>query len=60
MQRNLDQTITGTANLMLYPGVAETANVSVSDVLPKMWRVVATIGGTTPSFTFSLGASVIL
>lgn len=45
--------------LTVYPGIAETANETVSDVLPKTWRVVATIGGTTPSFTFSLGACII-
>jgi len=53
------QTTTGTADLTIYPGVAETANVSVSDIIPRDWRAVATIGGTTPSFTFSLGAAVV-
>lgn len=50
---------TGTDSLVIYPGVAETANRSVSDVIPRTWRVVATIGGTTPSFTFSVGASLL-
>lgn len=49
------QTATGTNELVIYPGVGETANVSVSDVLTSVWRAVATIGGTTPSFTFTLG-----
>ncbi len=46
----------GTTELTIYPGIAETANVSVSDVLPRNWRVVATVvtGGT-----FSVGASYI-
>ena len=49
------QTGTGAAMLTIYPGIAETANVSVSDVLPRNWRVVATMSGTT-SMTFSIGA----
>jgi hypothetical protein len=50
---------TGTDELVLYPGVAETSNVSVSDVLPRVSRAVATIGGSSPSFTFTLGGSLI-
>lgn len=48
------KTATGTDSLTIYPGVAETANRSVSDILGDEVRAVATIGGTTPSFTFSL------
>jgi len=43
-------------DLLVYPGVSETANRKVSGVLPVYWRVVATIGGTSPSFTFTLVA----
>lgn len=53
------KTGTGTDTLVVYPGVAETANRSVSDVLPRTWRVSWTIGGTTPSFTFSVGVSYV-
>ena len=53
------KTTTGQDTLVLYPGVAETANASVSDVLSPVFKAVATIAGTTPSFTFSLGASLI-
>jgi len=35
-----------TADLVVYPGVAETVNVSVSDVLARVWRAVATLAGT--------------
>ena len=42
--------------LTIYPGIAVIANESVSGVIPKNYRVVCTIGGTTPSFTFSLTA----
>jgi hypothetical protein len=53
------KTANGSDDLLVYPGVAETANRSVSDVLPKTFRVVATIGGTTPSFTFSLSGELL-
>lgn len=52
------KTTTGQAMLTIYPGIGETANVSVSDVLAAIYRFVATIGGTTPSFTFSLSANL--
>lgn len=48
------KTATGTAMLIVYPGMVETANTRVSYVAPKIWRAVSTIAGTTPSFTFSL------
>lgn len=50
---------TGGDTLTIYPGIAETANSSISDILSKTWRVVATIGGGTPSFTFTIGAEYI-
>lgn len=53
------KTGTGTDELTVYPGIAETANESVSDVIPRTWRAVATIAGSSPSFTFSLGVSYI-
>jgi hypothetical protein len=46
--------------LTIYPGIAETANVSVNDVLPSEIRVDSTIGGTaTPTFVYSVGASLV-
>ncbi len=48
------KTTTGQDMLTIYPGIAETANESVSDVAPMEYEAVATIGGTTPSFTFTL------
>lgn len=53
------KTGTGTDELVVYPGIAETANESVSDVLPRNWRAVATIAGGTPSITFSLSGQYI-
>ena len=53
------QTGTATLDLAVYPGIGETANRAVSDVLSSVWRVVATYGGSSPSFTFSVGAEYI-
>lgn len=51
---------TGMTTLLVYPGVAETANESVSDCLPDVWRISTTIGGSaTPTVTYSVGASLI-
>lgn len=47
---------TGATVLTVYPGVTAAANVSVSDVVPKTWRVISTVGGTTPAVTFTVGA----
>ena len=53
-------TATGQYGIMIYPGVATTAGVATtgttatcSMVIPRTWRVVWTIGGTTPSFTIT-------
>ena len=47
------QNSTATLDLVVYPGIGETANRAVSDVLSSVWRVVATYGGcllyTSPS-----------
>ena len=53
------QTGTGTNGLTVYPGIGETANESVSDHIGNYFRAVATIGGTSPSFTFSLAGQVL-
>lgn len=50
-----------TAMLTVYPGIATSANVAVSDVMPANYRAVATVGGTnTPTVTFSLTADLLL
>lgn len=51
---------TGTTLLTLYPGAPTTANASSPQVLPATWRVIATVGGTGPSVTATVGASVIV
>ena len=49
------KTGTGQDIITIYPGIAETADESISDILGSTWRIVATIGGTaTPTFTYSL------
>jgi hypothetical protein len=54
------QVAEATVALTIYPGIAETSNVSVSDVLSEEIRAVFTLGGTsTPGFTFSLGGTLI-
>lgn len=44
-------TAAGVTVLTIYPGVTVTANVAASDVVPSVYRVITTEGGTTPSFT---------
>jgi hypothetical protein len=53
-------TATGLNGITVYPGAAVTAGVATtgttavaSQVMPRTWRVVWTIGGTTPSFTIT-------
>lgn len=45
---------TGTDYLVVQPNIAAVANKAVSQVLSPTFRLVATIGGTTPSFTFAV------
>ena len=42
--------------LTIFPGAASQANVSVNGTIRNQFRVAYAIGGTTPSFTFSIGA----
>lgn len=44
---------TGRTILVVYPGVTEVANSAVSLPLPRTIRMYYTIGGTSPSFTFT-------
>jgi hypothetical protein len=53
-------TATGQYGILVYPGVATTAGVATtgttatcSMAIPRSWRVVWTIGGTSPSFTIT-------
>lgn len=51
---------TGQYGILIYPGIAVTAGVATTGttatanmVIPRTWRIVWTIGGTTPSFTIT-------
>lgn len=48
------KTAAGSDLLSVHPAMAAVANKAVSQVLGSAIRAVCTIGGTTPSFTFSL------
>jgi len=51
----------GTTCLVVYPGIAVTANLAVSAICPKTWRLYYTIGGSaTPTMTFSVGYTLIV
>lgn len=49
---------TGVTVLKVFPGFPVTANVSVNDILPRTWRVIAT-HGDTDSITYSVTASLV-
>jgi len=46
--------------LTVYPGVAETANVSVSDVLGRDWRVFYTLAGGANNCLTTVGAQYLV
>jgi hypothetical protein len=48
-----------TTVLRVYPGLTTTANLVANDVLPDTFRVICTLGGTTPAVTATVGASLI-
>lgn len=54
------KTATGTDDLVIYPGITAAANRAVSNVISSRFRAVATIAGTTPSFTFTLAGSFVV
>jgi hypothetical protein len=51
---------TGLTLLTIYPGIAAVANSAINQPLPRNYRLAWVVGGTTPSFTFSVGAQYIL
>lgn len=51
---------TGFTQLTVYPGAPATANVSTPQPLPRIFRILYAITGTTPAVTATIGASVIL
>lgn len=51
-------TATGLTVLRVYPGLTAAANLTVNDILPAGFRIVSSIGGTTPAVTGTI--SVVL
>lgn len=49
---------TGTTVLKVYPGLTASANAVANDVLPRVWRIVATHSNAN-SITYSVGFSAI-
>lgn len=52
-------TAAGTAVIRVYPGLTNAVGTA-NQVLPRIWRCVFTIGGTTPSFTVATSVAYIL
>ena len=50
---------TGTTVLRVYPGCIASANVIANDVLPPVWRVLAT-HGDADSITYTVGYGLVL
>jgi hypothetical protein len=50
-------TATGLTVLEVYPGIGETANVSVSTVLPPTWRI--TVTGTSGTLDYDIAYAYI-
>jgi hypothetical protein len=51
-------TAVGTTVLKVFPNATAAANLAVNAPLPKTYRVRATITGTTPAITATVGASL--
>lgn len=48
-----------TTILKVCPGITAAANVAVSDLLPRDWRVSYTVAGTTPAVTATTAVSYV-
>ena len=53
-------TATGAYILKFFPGCTEVANSAIGLPVPRTFRLHYTIGGTTPSFTFSTMVAFVL
>lgn len=49
-------TTTGRSVIKVYPAIPTVAAGSCNAPLPRLWRMFYTVGGTTPSFTFTTSA----
>jgi len=64
IMENLNISAAGNYIIIVYPGAVETTAFGAIETqglpLPRTWRIYYTIGGTTPSFTFSIGGAYIV
>ena len=51
-------TATGTTMIKIMPGGQIAANTSANNGIPKVFRVIAAAGGTTPSITGTVGINL--
>lgn len=49
----------GLTVMKVYPGLTAAANLAANDILPAIWRVDSVIGGTTPSVTATISATLV-
>lgn len=49
-----------TTTLEVYPGIAAAANSTAGVTLPRTFRIITVIGGTTPTVTATIAGSVIV
>lgn len=49
-----------TTVLRVYPGLTAAGNLIANDILPRTWRVSATVGGGTPAVTATIAACVVV
>lgn len=52
-------TATGTTVLRVYPGLTASANATASDVIPNLFRVICTTGGTVTDLDATVGALLV-
>lgn len=52
-------TATGTTVLRIDPSLTAAANLVAADLMPAEFRVIATIGGTTPAVTATVGVCLL-
>ena len=50
---------TGTTVLKIGPGLTASANAAANDIIPRCFRVICTITGTTPSVTATVGVALV-
>ena len=49
----------GTTVMTVYPALVAVANLTANDVLPRTYRIISAIGGTTPAVTATIGVTTL-